>query len=120
MKRTHWGSLRHLKHLPILLPHPLLPQRANPWRAALSARDSGATFSEIVNSLPHRHGRAFQGVGTEVIQTEIAAANRHTLERVGDLEEKQRQQAAMQLHQRQHLAVGTGGGARPVRWWELP
>ena len=67
-------------------------------------RTTAASFSEIVRSLPAGLGEQLRTMFTDVVQQEIAAANRLTNTRVGDLEAAHRQTEATQ---KQHAAAIT-------------
>ena len=68
-------------------------------------RTPPATFSEIVRSLPLGVGDQLRTMVTDVIQQEVAAANRLTTARVEELEAAHRKAETMQKHQAESITT---------------
>ena len=64
-----------------------------------------ATFSEVVRSLPMGVGDQLRAMVTDVIQQEVAAANRQTNARVEELAAAHRQTEATQKHQTESITT---------------
>ena len=96
--RERYCIFRRALGLPTTLDSGLVPTTVSPVSTltARSPRPPSATFSDIVRSLPMGVGDQLRTMVTDVIQQEVAAANRLTTARVEELEAAHRKAEATQ------------------------
>ena len=105
--RERYCIFRRAVGLPTTLDTSTVPTVAPPATALTyrPPRTPPATFSEIVRSLPMGVGDQLRTMVTDVIQQEVAAANRLTTARVEELEAAHRKAEAMQKHQAESITT---------------